>query len=222
MKTVKAASPFDRHAAGYDRWYDEKDGKIIFATEVKALQEVLPGLPKPWLEAGVGSGRFASALGIRTGIDPSARLLQKAKSRGIITIKGRIEDRIIPLESFGTVFLIMTLCFLDNPGLALREIHRILKPQGKLVLGEVPAYSPWGQLFRQKKRDAHPFYKYANFYTFDDLASMLENAGFDICMTVSTLVQKPGKLQAVEIPLNDYCEDAGFLVIVGVKTKASL
>jgi len=61
-------SLFDNLALAYDAWF-EGEGKLIFAIETRALQEVLPSLPKPWLEVGVGSGRFAQALGIETGVD---------------------------------------------------------------------------------------------------------------------------------------------------------
>jgi len=56
---------FDSLASAYDAWFDG-EGKLIFAIEVKAFQEILPLLPKPWLEVGVGSGRFAQALGIES------------------------------------------------------------------------------------------------------------------------------------------------------------
>ena len=113
------ASLFDKLASDYDAWF-EKDGKLIFETEVRAFQEILPLLPKPWLEIGVGSGRFARALGIETGIDPSIELLNIAKSRGITTIQGRGEEELFKEESFGTVFLIVTLCFVDLPEAVLR------------------------------------------------------------------------------------------------------
>ena len=51
-------SPFDILASEYDAWF-EQEGKLVFDIEVKAFQEVLPLLPGPWLEVGVGSGRFA-------------------------------------------------------------------------------------------------------------------------------------------------------------------
>lgn len=210
-------SPFNSRAADYDRWFDEKDGNIIFTTEVKAFQEILPLLPKPWLEIGVGSGRFAQALGISTGLDPAGRLLEMARGRGIITLHGKAEDHILPAESFGTVFLIMTLCFLDKPGIALREIHHALKPGGRLVLGTVPGESAWGIVYQQKKQDGNPFYKHANFYTYPELKSLLKDAGFCIDVTISTLFQKPGHLTGVETPLTDFHKDAGFLVIVADK-----
>lgn len=218
METKRLESPFDRLADDYDRWYEEKDGKIIFASEVKALQKILPLLPQPWLEVGVGSGRFASALGINVGIDPAGRLLALAKSRGIMTVQGKIEDRLLPLESFGTVFLIMTLCFLKKPVSALQEINRILKPDGKIVLGEVPAASLWGAQYQQKQKNSHPLYKHAVFYTYEELQSLLKEAGFVPYITISTLFQKPGNLTAIEAPLDDYHEDAGFLVIAGIKS----
>ena len=132
---------FDELASDYDAWF-EKDGKLIFNTEVRAFQEILPLLPKPWLEMGVGSGRFAQALGIETGIDPSIELLDIAKSRGITTIQGKGEEKLFKGESFGTVFLIVTLCFVDSPEAILKETHRILKPGGKVVLGLVSKESP--------------------------------------------------------------------------------
>ena len=76
-------SPFDELASEYDAWFEE-EGKLIFAIEVRAFQEILPYLPKPWLEIGVGSGRFAQALGIETGIDPSFRLSKWQEGEGLI------------------------------------------------------------------------------------------------------------------------------------------
>ena len=69
-------------------WFDG-EGKPIFTIEVQALQAVLPFLSKPWLEIGVGSGRFARALGIEMGVDPSVSLLKMAEEREIKTLWGR-------------------------------------------------------------------------------------------------------------------------------------
>ena len=74
-------SPFDDLASDYDAWF-EREGKLIFAIEVQAFHQVLPSLPKSWLEVGVGSGRFAQALGIEIGVDPSIKLLEMAGQRG--------------------------------------------------------------------------------------------------------------------------------------------
>jgi len=209
-------SPFDDLASAYDAWF-EGEGKLIFAIEVRAFQEVLPSLPKPWLEVGVGSGRFAQALGIETGIDPSIKLLEMARQRGITGFLGRGEQELFDEESFGTVFLIVTLCFLDSPLDALKEAYRILIPTGKIVLGLVLRESPWGKFYQQKKRQEHRFYKYATFYRYDDVVKLLQQASFSIEKIISTLYQKPGVVERMELPRRGYSSSAGFTVIVAGK-----
>jgi len=209
-------SPFDDLALEYDAWFD-REGSLIFFIEVQAFRELLPSLPKPWLEIGVGSGRFAQALGIETGFDPSIKLIEMARRRGISAFLGRGEQELFDEESFGTVFLIVTLCFLDPPLDVLKKANRILIPGGKIVLGLVLKGSPWGQFYQVKKAEGHRFYKFATFYSCDEIVRLLVQAGFVIEKTVSTLFQQPGKVEHVEEPKEGYFPDAGFTIIVAGK-----
>jgi SAM-dependent methyltransferase len=212
-------SPFDDLATEYDAWF-EKDGSLIFFIEVKAFKSLLPILPKPWLEIGVGSGRFAQALGIETGIDPSVKLVEMARRRGVTAFLGGGEQEMFDEESFGTVFLIVTLCFLDSPLDVLKEANRILIPGGKIVLGLVLKESPWGQFYQLKKAQGHRFYKYATFYSGDEVVKLIVQAGFVTEKTVSTLFQKPGEAKSVEEPKEGYFPNAGFTIIVAGKREA--
>jgi len=189
----------------------------IFLTEVRAFKSLLPFLPRSWLEIGVGSGRFAQALGIETGVDPVFKLLQIARRRGINAILGRGEQQLFDEESFGTVFLIVTLCFLDSPLTVLMEANRILIPGGRIVLGLVLRESPWGELYQQKKVEGHRFYRYATFYSCDEVFQLLLKAGFVMEQIVSTLFQSPDDMHHVEEPREGYFSNAGFTIIVGVK-----
>ena len=219
IKTVdRRVSPFDTLASAYDAWF-EGEGKLAFAIEVRAFDEVLPSLPKPWLEIGVGSGRFAQALGIETGVDPSIKLVEMARKRGITTVLGRGEQQLFDKEAFGTVFLIVTLCFVDSPLDVLRQAHRILVPGGRVVLGLVLRESPWGKFYQQKKQQGHRFYKYATFYSYEEEARLLEQAGFSVEEVISTLFQKPNKAEHMELPQSGYSSSAGFTVIVAGKRK---
>ena len=209
---------FDNLATAYDNWFDE-EGKLIFAIEVRALQEVLNSLSKPWLEIGTGSGRFAQALRIKTGIDPSIKLLEIAGKRGIAVFLGRGEQLVFKVASFGTVFLIVTLCFLNSVPDVLKEIYRVLAPAGKIVLGLIPKDSPWGNFYEQKKKQGHRFYKYATFYDYDGVVTLLEETGFSINEVFSTLFQKPGKVERLELPQKGFSPDAGFVVIVAEKKR---
>jgi len=175
-------------------------------------------LPKPWLEIGVGSGRFAKALDIKMGIDPSAKLLAIARKRGINVFLGKGERRFFDEGTFGTVFLIVTLCFVDSPVAVLQEAYRILKPGGKIVLGLVLRDSTWGQFYLTKKREGHRFYRHATFYSYREVTELLEHTGFAVEKVISTLFQKPDEVQAMEMPLEEFSPDAGFTIAVAMKT----
>ena len=216
-------SPFDDLAAAYDAWF-EGEGKLTFAIEVRAFHEVLPSLPKPWLEIGVGSGRFAHALGIESGLDPSMRMLEIARRRGIVVYLGRGERLPVVDASVGTVFLIATLCFCDSPLDVLKEVHRITVPCGKIALGTVLRESPWGRFYQKKKEKGHSRYEYS-FFRYDEVLRMLEQAGFSVEKVISTLFQKPGtisreepdRVEHMESPQSGYSADAGFTVFVAHK-----
>jgi SAM-dependent methyltransferase len=211
-------APFDDLAAEYDAWFD-KEGSLIFLTELQAFRPLLPSLPKPWLEIGVGSGRFAQSLGIETGIDPSIKLIEMARRRGVTAFLGEGGQELFDEGSFGTLFLIVTLCFLNSPLDVLKETNRILIPGGKIVMGLVMKESPWGQFYQVKKAQGHRFYKYATFYSGDEVLKLIVQAGFITEKIVSTLFQKPGEAKSVEEPKEGYFPDAGFTIIVAGKQE---
>ena len=213
------SSPFDSLAREYDSWFDE-EGNLIFLIEARALTELLSTLPKPWLEIGVGSGRFAQTLGIETGLDPSINLIKMAKLRGVNTILGKGEQLIFIDKSFGTVFIICSLCFLDSPLEVLKEAHRILIPGGSLVLGLVLKESPWGCFYQAMKAEGHRFYKYATFYEYDEVTALMKQAGFKTDRVVSTLFQQPGNVRHIEKPCEGFSRNGGFTVIKAGKLCA--
>ncbi len=78
------AQAFDRIAASYDQWYETTEGRAIFVAELECLRLICESFHGQWLEVGVGTGRFASNLGIARGIDPSMPMLKMAAKRGIL------------------------------------------------------------------------------------------------------------------------------------------
>ncbi|TET76750.1 MAG: class I SAM-dependent methyltransferase [Dehalococcoidia bacterium] len=213
------SSPFDTLASAYDAWFEEK-GKLIFAMEVQAFREILPLLAKPWLEVGVGSGRFAQALVIATGIDPSIKLLDMARSRGIHVFLSKGENAPFRDGAFGAIFIIVTLCFVGSPLKVLTEANRLLRRGGKIVLGLVLQESPWGQHYQVKKRKGHRFYKQATFYSYAEVKRLLNQTGFSIEHVLSTLFQKPGDVRRMESPQKGYSPNAGFTVLLAGKSPS--
>jgi SAM-dependent methyltransferase len=220
-RSKSLSSPFDDLAKEYDAWFDKK-GSLVYFIEVQAFKSLLPTLPKPWLEIGVGSGRFAQALGIGIGVDPSIKLVKMARRRGVNAFLGWGEQELFNAESFGAIFLIVTLCFLDSPLEFLKEASRILMPGGKLVLGLVLRENPWGQFYQTKKEQGHRFYKFATFYSFDEVIRLIEQAGFATEKTISTLFQRPGEVHHAEDLREGYFSDAGFTIIVAGKRVSAI
>lgn len=183
---------FDREADRYDAWFESAHGRPLFASEVLCVQEASRGLARPWLEVGVGTGRFAEALGIGTGVDPAPVALGYAARRGVRTVAARGETLPFAEGQFGAVFVIVTLCFAAAPVRLLREAARVTGGSGGVVLGIVPAEGPWGQFYAAKGRAGHTFYSEARFFRLAELEHLAQTAGLSVERSVSTLFQGPG------------------------------
>ena len=97
------------------------------------MKKILPR-GKCGIEIGVGTGRFASQLGIKFGIDNSINMLKISKERDVKVIQGIAEKLPIKSSIFDFVVMITTLCFLKSVNSAFREIFRILKEGGIAVM----------------------------------------------------------------------------------------
>ena len=205
---------FDAYADKYDSWFDSEPGKTIFVMEVECLQPLLHSYPPPYLEVGVGSGRFAQALGIEYGVDPSSTLLEKAQSRHIKVQKAIGEKLLFLNGSFGGVLIALTLCFVDDPAQVLREVSRVLIPGGGLVLGLILKDSPWAEFYSSKGKEGHPIYSKARFFSRNEVENLLHQSGFDLLQYRSVLVQPPGQSSYhYEQPVDGYSEFAGFVSV---------
>ena len=210
---------FDSHASEYDVWYDTEAGKTIFAMEVDCLKPLLHGYSRPYLEVGVGSGRFAEALGIEYGIDLAPAMVHMAKARGVKVTEATGEELPFPDKTFGGFLMALTLCFLDKPQKALEEAWRVLQPEGGLVLGLILRNSPWAEFYADEGRKGHPIYSKARFLSKDGVESLLRMCGFKVLDYRCTLFQPPGQLTYQhESPVSGYQQSAGFVAMVSSKT----
>jgi ubiquinone/menaquinone biosynthesis C-methylase UbiE len=183
---------FDVLADRYDDWYESDEGSAIFREELACLRTACPRYLGRWLEVGVGTGRFASELGIAEGIDPSPKMLEYAARRSVRTYTGSAEHLPFPDGSFDGVLMALALCFVQDAKQALRESARVLHPSGTLLVGIVPMQSPWGRLYAQKAVEGHPVYSLATFRTVSETLSLAEETGFVLRESASTLCWNPG------------------------------
>ena len=76
---------FDILTDKYDAWYDSEDGRPLYESELKCLSPMVEASPKPILEIGVGTGRFAMHFPDVIGVDHSLNALKMAGKRGAKT-----------------------------------------------------------------------------------------------------------------------------------------
>lgn len=213
---------FDSRANEYDAWYDTEVGRAIFATEVDCLKPLLHRYSRPYLEIGVGCGRFAQALRIEYGVDPAPTPLRLARVRGIQVIEAIGEKLPFSDMTFGGLLMAFTLCFLEDPQKALQEAWRVLDLEGGLVLGLILRDSPWAEFYTSKGRNGHPIYSKARFFSKGQVESLLRMSGFKVLGYRSTLFQLPGQTHyRREPPIAGYHKSAGFVAIVSCKSRLS-
>jgi SAM-dependent methyltransferase len=204
---------FEELAGRYDAWYAGARGRLLFDLELACLRPLLVPGRGPRLEVGVGSGRFAAAIGIEAGVDPAAAPLHFATGRGVAAVQGTGERLPFCDDSFSAVMLVVTLCFADDPAALLGEARRVLVPSGHLVAGIVPLDSAWGRRYEAQGRAGHPFYRNARFLTLAEHRDMLAEAGFTITGARSILTQAPGDEPVEEEPLEGALPGAGFVAL---------
>ncbi|MEW6685924.1 MAG: class I SAM-dependent methyltransferase [Candidatus Edwardsbacteria bacterium] len=204
--------PFEKHASQYEEWFERN--KFAYQSELQAIKKLLPE-SENGIEIGVGSGRFAAPLGIRLGLDPSKEMRKIAQRRGIEVIDGVAEAIPFGDSQFDFVLMVTTLCFLDDIETALKEIHRVLKSGGNIIIGFINANSPMGRLYQQKKND-NVFYRDATFYSVEEVVAYLKNAGFTDFDFRQTLFRPLAEIRDIESVKEGYGEGS-FVVVKATK-----
>ncbi|MHB1949693.1 MAG: class I SAM-dependent methyltransferase [Gammaproteobacteria bacterium] len=213
----KSSEPFNQMAEEYDSWFDHHTA--VFQSELEALRKVIPQSGKG-LEIGVGSGRFAEALGIKTGVEPSEKLREMAQARGIKVFDGVAESLPFPSEEFDFVLFNTVLCFLYSPLKGFGEAKRVLKPSGFMIIGMIDRNSALGQVYETKKKD-NPLYHNAHFYSVDEILVLMSQLGFVQKEIYQTIFSPLDKIHSTEIVKPGYGE-GGFVVIKAVDTLRGL
>jgi SAM-dependent methyltransferase len=170
---AKTAS-FDRDADAYEAWYEQH--KDIFDAEVGELKKLVAET-KNGVEIGMGSGRFADALGIREGVEPSKAMRDLAHAKGLLACEGVAEALPFEDERFDFALMMTVICFVDDPLQALRECFRVVRRGGFVIIGFVAKDSVLGKQYEEKKQKSR-FYAQATFYTQKEVEAFAQAAGF--------------------------------------------
>jgi ubiquinone/menaquinone biosynthesis C-methylase UbiE len=175
----------------YVGWRATSLGALTEALEHRVILDLMgePG-GRRFLDAGCGDGALVCAAAARgavaTGIDPDPAMLAAAQSRAAYAgleatfLEGRVERLPFPDSSFDVVASVTVLCFVSDAAGALSEMARVLRPGGRLVLGELGRWSSWAALRRVRGWLGSTTWRKARFRTSGELRALVQQAGLTV------------------------------------------
>lgn len=168
------------------------------------------------LEIGMGNGFFvAQILDVDTsvsyaGVDYSSTMVEEAgKLNGVYVANGQAqfavalaEDLPFNTNTFTKAFTVNTLYFWEEPKTVLTELHRVLKPGGKLLIAIRP----------KVEMEKYPFTQYGfTLYSAEDVSELLAANGFVVDRVVEV------KEDAVEVNGHTFVPEAVVICAMAVK-----
>ena len=203
----KIAEHYDRNWQEYEEWI--KDHPHIQQSELIVFRKVVPsGLG---LEIGVGTGRLASALSVRFGLDPSWNMLKLAQKRKISVVQGCGENLPFKKESFNFVLIVYTIELAEDALRFLKEAARTLKKKGVLILGIANKESAWGLFYEQDA--ARGFWRW---HSREEILDSFKKISVEFQEAFHTHFHAPPDIQGIEKPKKGFGE-GGLVVFKGVK-----
>ncbi|QDT48365.1 Malonyl-[acyl-carrier protein] O-methyltransferase [Symmachiella dynata] len=155
------------------RWFLDPQGEFI---------PPLTQTPRRALEIGCADGGFLERLKTQgwevSGVEFSPDAVATAQQRGLDVQLGTLESANLPANHFDAVFLWMVLEHLHDPQATLREIHRILKPDGWLMFS-VPNFGAWDRRFFGRYWYALDLPRHLQHFTPRTVKRLLSETGFE-------------------------------------------
>jgi len=168
-------------AASYDAWFDTPVGARADQLEWDLIRRLArPQSGERALDVGCGTGQFSlrlGQLGLRVdALDASPDMLSVArpKSTAIAWREGSAEVLPYDAGTFDLVLSVTALEFMVDQARALREMMRVVRPGGRLVVATLNADSTWGRFYRQQATENdNDLFARTRFYTPETLLAAL-------------------------------------------------
>ncbi|HHX95285.1 MAG TPA: class I SAM-dependent methyltransferase [Clostridia bacterium] len=172
--------PFDSSAKSYDSWYESRMGAFVDRVETELAFSLFPhekGMKV--LDVGCGTGNQSIKLARKgvlvTGIDISTKMLEIAKEKARdegLSVNFRFMDAEkleFEDEFFDGAISITAFEFLPKPEKVLKEMFRVVKKGGSIVVGTINRDSSWGEMYMSEKYRQDSVFKYADLKSLEDM-----------------------------------------------------
>ena len=183
--------PAGELAGSYVRWRSSRLGQITDTLERQLLAGLLGRVDgKKLLDVGCGDGAMAFELARQgatvTALDADPSMIAAARLRAenevarIQFVEGNAESLPFGDATFDVVVAVTVLCLVQDAEHAVKEIARVLKPEGRLVIGELGRWSLWAAQRCMRGWLGPPVWRAVKFRTAADLRRLAEAAGLRV------------------------------------------
>lgn len=173
---------------GYARWRASEIGAATESLERQLILELVGNIRgQSILDVGCGDGDLAVELSKRganvVGIDASDAMIEAARQRAKreqvdVEFQVATAQRLpFPPEHFDSVVAVTILCFVQDAPPVFREVARVLRPGGSLVIGELGKWSSWAAARRIRGWLGSPLWRHGKFRTSGELRTLTNQAG---------------------------------------------
>lgn len=175
----------------YAGWRATPLGAITERLELDLVFELAgPVEGKSVLDVGTGDGSYALEAASRgaaaTGVDVDPEMLRAAEQRAsamnldVTFVQGHAERLPVDDERFDLVLAVTVLCFVEDPASSFRELARVLRPGGRVVIGELGRRNLWAASRRVRGWLGSPTWRAAHFWRRGELRRHLSEVGLDV------------------------------------------
>lgn len=172
---------FDGWPDQYDQWFTTPIGALVKKFERELLLDLLrPGHGEIILDAGCGTGVFTldlltfgpHVIGLDISLPMLRRAGEKARRYPFEIVLGDISNLPFPENSFDKVVSVTAIEFIEDGKGALRELFRVTKRRGCVVVTTLNSLSPWASRRRGEAKKGHALFDKAIFRSPDELRSI--------------------------------------------------